>query len=99
MNAGVVILLNAVRGWYIYPPDFRVVRVKSAFCILIGWESGGTVSAVGAKRSGDAPLGHSCLTCWFQAAVLEAANSYWPLTSAGLLSWNWGELNFDWLLA
>ena len=59
----------------------------------------GTVSALGARRSGDAPLGHSCLTCWFQAAVLEAANFYWPLTSSGSLSWNWGELNFDWLLA
>ena len=36
MNAGVVILLNAVLGRFIYPPDFRVVRVKSTFCILIG---------------------------------------------------------------
>ena len=54
--------------------------------------------AVGARRSDDAPLGHSCLTCRFQAAVLEATNSHWPLTSAGSLCWNWGEPNFDWLL-
>ena len=55
------------------------------------------VGAVGARRSEDAPLGDSCLTCWFQAAFLEAANLHWPLTSAGSLCWNWGELNFYWL--
>ena len=33
--------LNAVLGRFIYPPDFRVVRVKSVFCILIGRESVG----------------------------------------------------------
>ena len=38
------------------------------------------------------------MTCWFQAAVLGAANSHWPLTSAGSLCWNWGELNFYWLV-
>ena len=52
------------------------------------------VDAVGARRSGDAPLGYS----WFQATVLEAANSDWPLTSAGSLHWSWGEPNSDWLL-
>ena len=56
------------------------------------------VDAVAARRSEDAPLGHSCLTCWFQAAVLEAANSHWPLTSAGSLCWNWCEPNFYWLV-
>ena len=56
------------------------------------------VDAVGARRSEDAALGHSCLSCWFQAAVLEAANSHWPLTSAGSLCWNRGELNFYWLV-
>ena len=47
-----------------------MVRVNSASCILIGPESGGPVSAVGTRRSGDAPLGYSCLTCWFQADFL-----------------------------
>ena len=56
------------------------------------------VDAVGARRSEDAPLGHSCLTCWFLAAVLKAANSHWPVTSTGSLCWNWGEPNFYWLL-
>ena len=98
MNAGVVILLDAVLGWFIYPPRFQggpgQIGVLHSHWLRI-W---GTVSAVDA-RSGDAPLGHSCLTCWFQAAALEAANSHWPLTSAGSLCWNWGELNFDCLLA
>ena len=52
------------------------------------------VDAVGARRPGDAPLVYS----WFQAAVLEAANSDWPLTSAGSLHWSGGEPNSDWLL-
>ena len=56
------------------------------------------VDAVGARRSGDAPLGYSWSICWFQAAVLEAANADWPLTSAGSLHWSWDELNSDWLL-
>ena len=56
-----------------------------------------TVDVVGARRSEDAPLGHSCLTCWFQAAFLEEANFHWSLTSAGSLCWNWGELNSYWL--
>ena len=46
------------------------------------------------KKVRDAPLGYS----WFQAAVLEAANSDWLLTSAGSLHWSWGEPNSDWLL-
>ena len=44
---------------------------------------GDAVDAVGARRSEDAPLGYSCLTRWFQADFQEAANFYWPLTSAG----------------
>ena len=56
------------------------------------------VDAVGAGRSEDASLKHTWVTCWFQAAVLEAANSYWPLTSAGSLSWNQHEPNFYWLM-
>ena len=36
MNAGVVILLDAVLGRFMYPSNFRVVRVESVFCILIG---------------------------------------------------------------
>ena len=55
------------------------------------------VDAVGARRSEDAPLGYSCLTCWFQADFLEAVNSHWPLTSAGSPRWNPRELNFYWL--
>ena len=56
------------------------------------------VDAVGARRSEDAPLGYSCLTCWFQADFLEAANSHWPLTSAGSPRWIPRELNFYWLV-
>ena len=41
MNAGVLILLDAWLGWFIYTPEFRVVQVKLASCILIGPESGG----------------------------------------------------------
>ena len=55
------------------------------------------VDAVGLRRSEDAPLGHSCLNCWFQAGFLEAANSHWPLTSAGSLCWMLGGPNFYWL--
>ena len=58
----------------------------------------GTVSAVGARRSGDAPMGYSCLTCWFQADFLEVANSHWPLILAGSLCWTLGELNSHWLV-
>ena len=53
--------------------------------------------AVGARRSEDAPLGYSCLIRYFQVAFLEAASFHWPLTSAGSLCWNRGELNFYWL--
>ena len=56
------------------------------------------VDAVGARRSEDAPLGYSCLTYWFQADFLEAANSHWPLTSAGWSRWIPIELNFYWLV-
>ena len=56
------------------------------------------VDAVGARRSEDALLGYSCLTCWFQADFLEAANSHWPLTSAGSPSWIPRELNSYWLV-
>ena len=52
------------------------------------------VDAVGTRRSEDAPLGYSCLTCWFQADFLEVANSHWPLTSAGSPRWIPRELNF-----
>ena len=45
------------------------------------------VDAVGARRSEDAPLGYFCLTCWFQADFLEAANSHWPLTSVRSPRW------------
>ena len=56
------------------------------------------VDAVGARRSEGAPLGYSCLTCWFQADFLEAANSHWPLTSAGSLRWIPREPNSYWLV-
>ena len=56
------------------------------------------VYAVGARRSEYAPLGYSCLTCWFQADFLEAANSHWPLTSAGSPRWIPRELNSYWLV-
>ena len=56
------------------------------------------VDAVGARRSKDAPLGYSCLTCLFQADFLEAANSHWPLTSVGSPRWILRELNFYWLV-
>ena len=56
------------------------------------------VDAVGARRSEDAPLGYSCLTCWFQADFLEAANSHWPLTSAGSPRWIPREPNSYWLV-
>ena len=52
------------------------------------------VDAVGVRRSEDAPLGHSCLTCWFQAGFLSAANSHWPSTSAGALCWIPGRAEF-----
>ena len=54
---------------------------------------GDAVDAEGARRSEDVPLGYSCLTCWFQADFQEAANSYWPLTSAGSLRWLPGKPN------
>ena len=56
------------------------------------------VDAVGARKSEDALLGYSCLTCWFQADFLEAANSHWPLTSAWSPCWILRELNFYWLV-
>ena len=56
------------------------------------------VDAVGARRSEDAPLGYSCLTCWFQADFLEAVNYHWPLTLAGSPRWIRRELNFYWLV-
>ena len=61
---------------------------------LTTWDA---VDAVGIRRSGDAPLGYSCLTCWFQVDFLEAANSHWLLTLAGSLCWILGELDFYWL--
>ena len=86
MNAGKCVLPDAVLGWFIYPPDFRVVQARSAFRIPIGCTG----------RSEDASPKHSWVTSWFQAEVLETANSYWPLTSAGSLHW---EPNFHWLMA
>ena len=56
------------------------------------------VDAVGTRRSEDAPLGYFLLTCWFQADFLEAANSHWPLTSAGSPRWIPRELDFYWLV-
>ena len=54
------------------------------------------VDAAGIRRSENAPLGYSCLTCWFQADFLEVVNSHWPLTSAGSLCWIPGEMDFYW---
>ena len=81
-----------------HPPDFKVVQVRSAFCILhshwsLTWDS---VDAERAGRSEDASSKHSWVTGWFQAEVLEMANFYWPLTSAGSLRW---KPNFHWLMA
>ena len=56
------------------------------------------VDAVGARRSEDAPLGYSCLTCWLQADFLEVVNSHWPLTLAGSPRWIPREMNFYWLV-
>ena len=57
------------------------------------------VDAVGARRSEDAPLGYSCLTCWFPGRFsLEAANSHWPLTSAGSPRWIPRDPNSYWLV-
>ena len=56
------------------------------------------VDAVGARRSEDASLGYSCLTCWFQADFLEAVISHCLLTSAGSPRWILRELNFYWLV-
>ena len=56
------------------------------------------VVAVGLRRSEDAPLVYSCLTCWFQADFLEAANSHWPLNSTGSPRCIPRELNFYWLV-
>ena len=49
MNAGVVILLNAVLGRFIYPPDFRVVRSnrRSAFSLA---ENLGDCECCGCKK-------------------------------------------------
>ena len=49
-------------------------------------------------RSGDASPKHSWVTGWFQAEVLETANSYWPLTSAqaGSRGQPRGMLNSHW---
>ena len=55
------------------------------FYWLLTWDA---VDAESAGRSGDASPKHSWVTGWFQAEVLETANSYWPLTSAGSLNWN-----------
>ena len=59
---------------------------------------GDAVNAVGARRSDDALLGHSCLTLWFQANFQEAANFYCPLTSAGSPRWLPGKPNSYWLM-
>ena len=50
-------------------------------------------------RSGDASPKHSWAIGWFQAEVLELANSYWPLASASSRCWNSCETNFHWLMA
>ena len=63
---------------------------------LLTWDA---VDAESAGRSGDASPKHSWVTGGFQAEVLETANSYWPLTSAGSLNWNPREPNFHWLMA
>ena len=57
------------------------------------------MDAESAGSSGDASPKHSWVTGWFQAEVLEMANSYWPLTSARSLNWNPREPNFHWLMA
>ena len=54
------------------------------------------VDAERAGRSEDASSKHSWVTGWFQAEVLEMANFYWPLTSAGSPRW---KPNFHWLMA
>ena len=59
---------------------------------LLTWDA---VDAERAGRSEDASPKHSRVTGWFQAEVLETANFYWPLTSAGSLHW---EPNFHWLM-
>ena len=59
---------------------------------------GDAVDAVGARKSEDAPLGCSCLTRWFQADFQEAANFYWPLTSARPQRWFPGKPNSYWLM-
>ena len=56
------------------------------------------VDAVGARRSGDAPLGYSSLTRCFQAGFQWAVNYHWLLTSAGSLSQPPGMQNYDWPL-
>ena len=92
MTVGLSILPDAVLGRFIYPPDFRVVQARSGVLHsdwLLTWDA---VDAEGTGRSEDASLKHG----WFQAEVLETANSYWPLTSAGSLP---GEPNFHWLMA
>ena len=63
---------------------------------LLTWDA---VAVESTGRSGDASSKHSWAIGWFQAEVLELANSYWPLTSAGSLHWNPRETNFHWLMA
>ena len=60
---------------------------------LLTWDA---VEAESTRRSGDASSKLSWVAGWFQAEVLETANLYWPLTSAGSLNC---ELNFHWLMA
>ena len=73
-----------------------MVRVKLASRILIGPESG--MLWMRWAQESLRMLGYSCLTRWFQADFQEAANSYWPLTSAGSLRWLPGKPNSYWLM-
>ena len=94
MNAGKRVLPDAVLGRFIYPSGFQggpgEIGVLNSYWLLT-WDS---VVAESTGRSEDASPKHSWVTGWFQAEVLETANSYWPLTSAGSLHW---EPNFHWL--
>ena len=88
--------MNAVLGRFIYPPRFQggpgEVGVLH-FHWSLNWDA---VDAERAGRSEDASSKHSWVTGWFQAEVLEMANFYWPLTSAGSPRW---KPNFHWLMA
>ena len=80
----------------LYTPGFQggpgEIGVPNSYWLLT-WDA---VDAERAGRSEDASPKHSWVTGWFKAEVLEMANFYWPLTSAGSLHW---EPNFHWLTA